>query len=166
MQIFSNDNSYFADGNHYVNELSVPSQLIYYLGNNEEYVTTDVYTSPDNIDRLTRNGGFFLGNAMQLKSICPVNPDNYNVTNPLPAVNGLQISAGPANATTKSFYEYCAVNAQNSAACEQTLADRLIDGAIGVAIGAAAVSIPWCIATVCLCIKARRAGYKDISDKD
>ena len=162
MQIFSDDNSYFPEGGHYVNELRVPSQLVYFLGNNEEYVSIDVDTSPENIDRLTRKGGFFLGNAMQLESICPVIPNDYNATDPLPAVNGLQIFTGPANATVKNFHEFCTNNARNTA-CKHKTRDRLIDGSIGFAAGVVAATLPWMAVTGCLLYKFKhRAGYIEL----
>ena len=166
MQVFSDDNSYLPQGDHYINELSDPSQLVYYLGNNEEYVSTDVDASHDNIDKLTRNGGFFLGNAMQLEAICPLHPNDYNASNPLPAVNGLQISAGPVNATVRNFYEYCTESTQSSA-CDRSIKDRLIDGSIGFGFATVIVSIPWLIGTICLCAKARKkSGYININDND
>ena len=139
MSIFSNDNSYFAGSEHFINELKIPSQLVFYLGDNEEYESSDVDTSANNISKLTRNGGFFLGNTQQLEAMCPVIPDNYNASTPYSLVNGVQIFAGPGNATTKNFHAFCTTNAL----CHRPVKNRLIDGSIGAAIATACVSIFW-----------------------
>ena len=169
MLVFSNDNSYFfSGGDHYVNELKDPSQLVYYLGDNELYASADMDTSSENIDRLTRHGGFFLGNAMLLESICPVNPGDYTVSYPLPAVNGVKIHYGPAKATVKDFYDFRTENpTQHSEDCEHPTKDWLIGGSTGLGIGAAVASVPWLISTIYLCMKIKaitnRIGYTSIS---
>ena len=162
MAVFSDDNSYFEDGEHYVNELSDPSKLDFYLGNNQEYVSSDVDTSPESISKLTRYGGFFLGNTQQLEHMCPVNPDNYNASDPYPVVNGLQIDFGPSNSTTKDFHAFCTSNARN-AACERSTKDRLIDGSIGLGIGIAVTSAIWIGITVCICRSVgKKGGYTTV----
>ena len=161
MMIFSDDNSYFPEGEHYINELTDQSGLVYYLGNNEEYASTDVDNSAESISKLTKYGGFYLGNTQELKAICPVNPDLYNVSNPYPVVNGVQIQEGPANSTTKDLYSFCVANVQNTA-CNRSVTDRLIDGAIGGGIVLIASS-PFIIGSlICLCRSvAKRGSNKD-----
>ena len=165
MKIYSDENRYFAlkvQQDHYRNELNDQSELTYYLGHNEQYESTDIDNSAENIPKLSRNGGFFLGNAMQLQAICSVNPGDYNATEPLPAVNGLQITAGPANATVENFFDYCIANAENTA-CQ--LKDHLISGAIGFAGGAALTSAIFAPIVFCICRSNRRAGYSNIQNQ-
>ena len=151
MSVFSDANSYLTQSDHYVNDLKDQSRLVYYLGDNEEYESTDVDTSAENITKLTRYGGFFLGNTQQLEAICPVNPDNYNASNPFPIVNGVRIELGPSNSTTKNFHDFCVANAQNTA-CDRNIKDRLVDGSIGLGVGVVSTSIIWSIIVVaCAC---------------
>ena len=165
MSVFSDANSYLSDSDHYVNDLTDQSKLVYYLGDNEEYKSIDVDTSAKNISMLTRNGGFFLGNTQQLEAICPVNPDNYNASNPFSVVNGVRIEFGPSNSTTKNFHDFCVANAQNTA-CDRSVKDRLIDGSIGLAVGVVGASFFWGIALACVCKSVGKKGdYMKIDNK-
>ena len=162
MKIYSDENRYFAlkdQQDHYRNELNDQSKLTYYLGRNEQYESTDVDYSADDIPKLSRNGGFFLGNAMQLKAICSINPGNYNETDPLPAINGVPITAVPTNATLVNFRDHCIANAENTA-CK--LKDHLISGVIGVAIGIGVTALSFIPIIACICRSQKRSGYTSI----
>ena len=162
MKIISTDNRYYAledQQDHYKNELD-SAELLYLKHNNEEYESTDdVDNSPEGIRNLSNHGGVFKGNAMQLEAMCPVNPDNYNATNPLPTANGIPITEGPANATVMNFVDYCMENEDSD---ECSIKNRLIDGAIGGGIMTVVSSGFWLSVIGCICYshrKTARSGY-------
>lgn len=165
MSVFSDDNSYLDTDEHYEDALADGSTLTYYLGKNMKYVSINVETSPQNITKLTKNGGIFYGNALQLEAMCPVIPNNYNETNPYPAVNGEAITEGPVNATVKDLYEFC-VKGARSTACQRSLRDRVIDGVIGGAIMTAVIGIPSLISNICLCkkLRSKRSRYSQLPE--
>ena len=169
MTILSDNNSYFKHGEHYLNELSAQSKLVFVLGNNLAYESTDVDTSPESIASLTKYGGFYLGNTQQLENMCPVNPENYNATNPYPAVNGVEIVLGPSNSTIKNYHELCTDGAR-SAACERSLKGRLIDGSIGLAAGITITSVVWGCIMACVCRSAGKSkstnGYTSVTGEN
>lgn len=167
MKVISNDNRYFAlehQQDHYKNELDA-AKLLYLHNNNEEYESTDdVDNSPEGIRKLSNHGGVFKGNAMQLERICPtINPNNYNATNPLPAANGVQITEGPANATTMNFVDHCLEN-KDSDSCSIPIKSRIIDGVIGGGIMTAVTSAVWLSIIGCICYSSRKGkgGYENI----
>lgn len=170
MTVYSDHNTYLDidDEDHFLNSVTPASALTYYLGENYRYSSVDVDNSAENIDRLTSNGGFYLGNAMKLESMCPVNASDYNPNAPYPAVNGDLIVRGPSNATLESYSELC-IHGSKANACNISLKTRLIDGSVGFSIGfvagGALFGIPLAIALACVCVKhSPKKDYQKIGD--